>query len=118
MINISMARKPDSIGAALYIYDGNTCTLDCGVKQQSRQTNRPSAHVRLHRNRSRNRAIEFDYLDYLSTKLDRKQVQYALPRAEWLERHAGKQVVIGSIPGGGTYFHFEFCAFFPLLTAR
>ena len=38
--------------------------------------------------------------------------------AKWLERHTGKQVVAGSIPGGGTYFHFEVCAYFPLLTAR
>ena len=28
--------------------------------------------------------------------------------AEWLEQHAGKQGVAGSIPGGGIYFHFEF----------
>ena len=27
---------------------------------------------------------------------------------EWLERRAGKQVVAGSIPGGGKTFHFEF----------
>ena len=38
--------------------------------------------------------------------------------AEWLEQHAGKQGVAGSIPVGGTYFHFEFCAYFPLLTVR
>ena len=40
------------------------------------------------------------------------------PIAEKLERHAGKQEVAGSIPDGGIYFHFEFFAYFPLLTAR
>ena len=30
---------------------------------------------------------------------------------EWLERSARKQGVAGSIPAGGTYFHFEFFAF-------
>ena len=42
----------------------------------------------------------------------------ALPIAEWLERHDGKQRVSDPIPGGGTYFHFEFCAYFPYFTAR
>ena len=32
--------------------------------------------------------------------------------AKWLERHAGKQWVAGSIPGGGIYFHFEIFAYF------
>ena len=27
-----------------------------------------------------------------------------VPIAEWLERHAGKQEVAGSIPGGGIFF--------------
>ena len=42
-----------------------------------------------------------------------------VPIAEWLERYvyAGMQGVVGAIPGGGTYFHFEFCAYLPLLTA-
>ena len=34
-----------------------------------------------------------------------------VPRAEWLEGHAGKQVVAGSIPGGGTHYHFDFFAY-------
>ena len=38
--------------------------------------------------------------------------------AKWLEGHAGKRGVAGSITGGGIYFHFEFFAWFPLLTAR
>ena len=38
--------------------------------------------------------------------------------AEWFERDAGKRRVAGSIPGGGIYFHFEFFAYFPLLSAR
>ena len=38
--------------------------------------------------------------------------------AESFERHAGKQGVACSIPGVGIYFHFEFFAYFPLLTAR
>ena len=33
-----------------------------------------------------------------------------VPIAKWLERHAWKQGVAGSIPGGGTYFHFELSA--------
>ena len=35
-----------------------------------------------------------------------------VPIAEWLERDAGKPVIAGSISGGGTHFHFEFCAYF------
>ena len=38
------------------------------------------------------------------------QLSLTVPIAKWLERHAGKQGVAGSIPGGGTYFHFELCA--------
>ena len=38
------------------------------------------------------------------------------PIAEWLEWRARKQGVHGSNPLGGTYFHFEFFAYFPLLT--
>ena len=34
----------------------------------------------------------------------------SLPIAEWLERHAGKQGVTGSIPGGGIHYHFEIFA--------
>ena len=30
--------------------------------------------------------------------------------AEWLESHARKPVVVGSIPGGGIHFQFEFFA--------
>ena len=30
-----------------------------------------------------------------------------VPKAEWLERHAGKQGIAGSIPGRGIYFYFE-----------
>ena len=30
----------------------------------------------------------------------------SLPIAEWLELHAGKQGVAGSIPGGGIHNHF------------
>ena len=37
--------------------------------------------------------------------------------AEWLERRAGKQDVAGTIPDGGTCFHSEYFAYFPLLTA-
>ena len=37
------------------------------------------------------------------------------PIAEWLERHAGKHGVTGSIPGSSIYFHFEFFANFTLL---
>ena len=40
------------------------------------------------------------------------------PMAEWLEGHAGKQGVAGSIPGGGIYYHFEFFAYIPVITAR
>ena len=39
-----------------------------------------------------------------------------VPKAQWLERHAGKQGVAGSIPGRGIYFHLEMFAYFPLLT--
>ena len=38
--------------------------------------------------------------------------------AEWLKRHAGKQGVAGSIPGGGIKYHFEFFAYIPLMIAR
>ena len=31
----------------------------------------------------------------------------SLSIAEWLEGHAGKQGVVGSIPGGGIHYHFE-----------
>ena len=31
----------------------------------------------------------------------------SLPIAEWLEGHARKQGVAGSIPGGGIHYHFE-----------
>ena len=31
----------------------------------------------------------------------------SLPIAEWLEGHARKQGVAGSIPGGGMHYHFE-----------
>ena len=34
-----------------------------------------------------------------------------VPIGEWLEGHAGKQGVIGSIPGGGIYYHFQFFAY-------
>ena len=34
----------------------------------------------------------------------------SLPIAEWLEGHAGKQGVAGSIPGGGIHYHFEIFA--------
>ena len=40
------------------------------------------------------------------------------PIAEWLEGHAGKQGVAGSIPGGGIHDDFELFAYFPLITAR
>ena len=36
----------------------------------------------------------------------------------WLEGHAGKQGVAGSIPGGGIPYDFEFFDYFPLITAR
>ena len=36
----------------------------------------------------------------------------------WLEGHAGKQWVAGSIPGGGIPYDFEFFDYFPLITAR
>ena len=32
----------------------------------------------------------------------------SLPIAEWLEEHAGKQGVAGSISGGGIHYHFKF----------
>ena len=35
---------------------------------------------------------------------------------EWLEQHAEKQGVAGSIPGACIHFRFEFFAYFPLLT--
>ena len=38
------------------------------------------------------------------------------PMAEWLEWHAGKQGVAGSIPDGGMHYHSEFFANFPLIT--
>ena len=31
----------------------------------------------------------------------------SLPIAEWLEGHAGKQGVAGSIPGWGMHYHFD-----------
>ena len=40
------------------------------------------------------------------------------PIAEWLEGHAGKRGVAGSIPGGGINYHFEFLAYIPLMTAQ
>ena len=40
------------------------------------------------------------------------------PIVEWLERHAGKRGVAGSIPGGGISYHFEVFAYIPLMTAR
>ena len=42
----------------------------------------------------------------------------SLPIAEWLEWHAGKQGVAGSIPGGGIYYHFEIFANGTLFTSR
>ena len=30
-----------------------------------------------------------------------------VPMVEWLEEHAGKQGVAGSIPGGSMHYHFE-----------
>ena len=41
-----------------------------------------------------------------------------VPNAEWLKEHAGKQAVSGSIPGGGIHYHFEFFAYFSLITTR
>ena len=38
--------------------------------------------------------------------------------AEWLEGHAGKQGVAGTISGGGIHYLFEFFAYFPLITGR
>ena len=38
--------------------------------------------------------------------------------AKWLECHAGEQGVAGSNPGGDIHHHFEFFAYFPLITAR
>ena len=45
-------------------------------------------------------------------------MSFTVPIAEWLEWHTEKQGVAGSIPVGGIYFHFEFCAYFPMLTAQ
>ena len=45
------------------------------------------------------------------------KLSLTVPIAEWLERHARKQAVAGSIPGVGIYFHFEFFAHIPLFTA-
>ena len=42
----------------------------------------------------------------------------SLPIAEWLERHAGKQGVAGSIPGGCIHYHFEIFANGTLFTSR
>ena len=42
----------------------------------------------------------------------------SLPIAEWLEGHAGKQGVAGSIPGGGIPYHFEIFANGTLFTSR
>ena len=42
----------------------------------------------------------------------------SLPIAEWLEWHAGKQGVAGSIPGGGIHYHFEIFANGTLFTSR
>ena len=42
----------------------------------------------------------------------------SLPIAEWLEGHAGKQGVAGSIPGGGIHYHFEILANGTLFTSR
>ena len=46
------------------------------------------------------------------------QVSSTAPIAEWLEGHAGKQGVAGSIPGGGILYRFEFLAYIPLITSR
>ena len=42
----------------------------------------------------------------------------SLPIAEWLEGHAGKQGVAGSIPDGGIHYHFEIFANGTLFTSR
>ena len=42
----------------------------------------------------------------------------SLPIAEWLEGHAGKQGVAGSIPGGGIYYYFRIFANGTLFTSR
>ena len=44
--------------------------------------------------------------------------RYLSPIAEWLEGHAGKQGVAGSIPSWGIHYHFEFFANGPLFTSR
>ena len=41
-----------------------------------------------------------------------------VPIVEWLDGHAGKQCVAGSIPGGGRHYHFEFFAYGTLFTSR
>ena len=41
-----------------------------------------------------------------------------VPVAEWLEGHAGKQGVAGSIAGGNIHYHFEFFAYGTLFTSR
>ena len=41
-----------------------------------------------------------------------------LPIAEWLEGHAGKQGIAGSIPGRGIHYHFEIFANGTLFTSR
>ena len=42
----------------------------------------------------------------------------SLPIADWLEGHAGKQGVAGSISGGGIHYHFEFFANGPFFTKK
>ena len=42
----------------------------------------------------------------------------SLPIAEWLEGHAGKQGVAGSIPGGGIHYHFGIFANGMLFTSQ
>ena len=37
---------------------------------------------------------------------------------EWLEGNADKRGIAGSNPSGGINYHFEFFAYFPLITAR
>ena len=41
-----------------------------------------------------------------------------VPIAEWLEGHAGKKRVAGSIPGLGINYHFGFFAYGTLFTSR
>ena len=41
-----------------------------------------------------------------------------VPIAEWLEGHAGKQWVTGSIPGGGINHDFDFFAYGTLFKSR